>query len=177
MQRYAIGLGSNRRHGRYGPPARVVLAAIRTLEKAGVRPIAVSPIIATAPMGPAGRSFANAAAIVASEKMPGALLALLKQVERDFGRRRGRRWGARVLDLDILLWSGGSYRAAGLAIPHAGLPDRRFVLDPLVTIAPRWPAAGVLRVRHLHARLTRRLPTRSAGSGRVRSSVGRASDF
>uniref|UniRef100_UPI0015771B8A 2-amino-4-hydroxy-6- hydroxymethyldihydropteridine diphosphokinase n=1 Tax=Sphingomonas bacterium TaxID=1895847 RepID=UPI0015771B8A len=78
---------------------------------------------------------------------------------RAFGRRRGRRWGARVLDLDIVLWSGGSWRSPGLTIPHPAFRDRRFVLDPMVALAPRWrdPVTG-LTIRQLAAQLTRRRP-------------------
>jgi 2-amino-4-hydroxy-6-hydroxymethyldihydropteridine diphosphokinase len=85
------------------------------------------------------------------------MLARLKGFERDFGRRRGRRWGARVLDLDIVLWSGGAFRSRRLAIPHPRLGERKFVLGPLNAIAPNWPI-GSLRVRHLAERLARRAP-------------------
>lgn len=160
VHRYAIALGSNRRHGRHGAPRRVLAAALGTLGAAGVRVDAVSPTFPTPALGPAGRSFANAAALVATALAPPALLALLKQVERDFGRRRGRRWGLRVLDLDILLWSGGCWppahaRAApgALALPHTGLATRAFVLDPLATIAPGWRTPDGATVRQLRARL------------------------
>jgi 2-amino-4-hydroxy-6-hydroxymethyldihydropteridine diphosphokinase len=62
-----------------------------------------------------------------------------------------------VLDLDILLWSGGKWHDRTLTIPHSQLRVRRFVLDPLVTIAPAWRDPLTHRtVRQLHARLTRR---------------------
>ena len=57
----------------------------------------------------AGRDFANAVALVESGLEPPAMLARLKGIERDFGRRASRRWGPRVLDLDIALWSGGRF--------------------------------------------------------------------
>lgn len=121
--------------------------------------IAVSPIIPTPALGPAGRSFANAAVIVATDIDPPALLAKLKAMEAAFGRRRGRRWGARVLDLDIVLWSGGRWSRHGdrLVIPHRALELRDFVLRPLSTIAPDWRiGAGARTVRHARARLIRR---------------------
>jgi 2-amino-4-hydroxy-6-hydroxymethyldihydropteridine diphosphokinase len=80
------------------------------------------------------------------------MLARLKRLEREFGRRPGRRWGSRVLDLDIVLWSGGRFRSRRLKIPHAGLPQRSFVLQPLLAIAPGWRVNGALTVRHLAAR-------------------------
>ncbi len=166
MHLYAIALGSNRRHVRYGPPKGVIVAALDALRQAGLRVDAASPTIATAALGPAGRRFANAAAIVETPLDPPALLALLKAIERGFTRRRGRRWGPRVIDLDIVLWSGGSWppfpaRAAPgqLAIPHGAAAARLFVLMPLAAIAPRWrdPRSG-LTVRHLLARLIGRRP-------------------
>lgn len=148
---YAIALGSNR-PGRHGSPAREVAAALALLE-----PVAVSPILHTAPLGPSIRRFANAAAIIETEEEPPALLARLKAIERSFGRRRGRRWGARVIDLDIILWSGGSWGGAGLTVPHIQFRERRFVLDPLAAIAPDWrDPITALSVRQLQARLRRR---------------------
>lgn len=164
--RYAIAIGSNRRHGRHGPPAAVVRAALAAVDLAGAHVVARGPIIATAAIGPAGRGFANSAAIVASDLAPPAFLALLKAIERSFGRRPGRRWGPRVIDLDILLWSSGAWPppprrapAGRLAVPHAHLPSRRFVLDPLLPVAAGWRhPIGHLTVRHMHARLARPHP-------------------
>lgn len=151
---YAIALGSNRR-GRHGGPVAEVRAAIAALE--GV--VAVSPIIASVPLGPSIRRFANAAVLLESALAPPAMLARLKAIERAFGRRRGARWGARVIDLDIVLWSGGSWGTAALTVPHIAFRDRGFVLDPLRTIAPDWrdPVTG-LSIRQLHARLHKRAP-------------------
>lgn len=155
---YAIALGSNRRHGRHGPPARVLAAALDALAAEGAAVVASSAVLATAPLGPGGRRFANAAALVATPLAPPALLAVLQRIERAFGRRRGRRWGARVLDLDILLWSGGAWTTRSLRIPHPGLAGRRFVLDPLAAVAPGWRPRAPVAVRHLRARLTRPRP-------------------
>lgn len=165
MALYAIALGSNRRHGRYGAPARVLAAAIEALSARGVKPLAISPTFTTAPIGPSIRAFANAAALVETPLDPPALLAILKAIERDFGRRRGRRWGARVVDLDIVLWQKGSWssRRPALIIPHIGLAERRFVLDPLVRIAPSWPISRIGTVAQAHARLTRRAALHRSG--------------
>src|SRR5687767_311970 len=105
---YAIALGSNRRHGRHGAPAGVVGAAIAALADLGEVERA-SKIRATPAMGPAGRGFANAVALLSTSLDPDELLGTLKAIERDFGRRGGRRWGPRVLDLDIILWSEGPW--------------------------------------------------------------------
>ena len=156
---YAIALGSNRR-SRHGAPAATLRAALAALD--GVR--AVSAIRATPALGPAGRAFANAVAIVESDLMPDALLAGLKAVERAFGRRPGRRWGPRVLDLDIILWSEGAWDGAGPIIPHPEYRRRAFVLQPLAELAPFWrdPLTG-LRIRHLLARLTAPRPAHRSG--------------
>ena len=116
----------------------------------------MSPVLPTPALGPAGRSFANAAALLSSDLDPAELLARLKAVERDFGRRPGRRWGPRVLDLDIILWSGGAWAGGGLVVPHSEFRARAFVLEPLATIAPDWqdPLTGA-SVRQLLHRLRR----------------------
>ncbi|UAK24530.1 2-amino-4-hydroxy-6-hydroxymethyldihydropteridine diphosphokinase [Sphingomonas nostoxanthinifaciens] len=162
MYVYVIALGSNRRHGRHGAPRAVLAAAVAALSAHGIAPIRMSPIVDTPALGPAGRRFANAALLARTPLEPPDLLASLKTVERAFGRRRGRRWGTRVLDLDILLWSGGAWRSRALAIPHAALAERRFVLDPLVSIAPDWRIPSGASVRQLRARLTRPLPNHRA---------------
>ncbi len=151
---YAIALGSNR-PGRHGGPRDEIRAALAALD--GV--YAVSPIITTAPVGPSIRAFANAAALVESDLTPPQMLAALKAIERRFGRRRGQRWGARVIDLDIILWSGGRWRSAGLTVPHIAYAERAFVLHPLAHIAADWrdPRDG-RRIRHMRQSVDRRRP-------------------
>lgn len=146
---YVVAIGSNRR-GRHGGPRAEVAAALVLLGGEA------SPIIASAPLGPSTRTFANAALLIRSDEAPPALLARLKAIERDFGRRHGRRWGERVIDLDIILWSGGTWRSPTLTIPHPAFRARDFVLRPMAAIAPRWRDPHTARtVRQLHARLTR----------------------
>ena len=151
--RYAIALGSNRR-GRHGSPAETVRRAASDL---GVDRL--SSVCPTPALGPAGRSFANAAAILSSDLRPPDLLASLKQLERQFGRRAGRRWGPRILDLDLILWSEGTFSGAGLTIPHPDFRQRDFVLEPLAEIAADWrdPLTG-LSVRQLRHRLAAARP-------------------
>ncbi|HYG47433.1 MAG TPA: 2-amino-4-hydroxy-6-hydroxymethyldihydropteridine diphosphokinase [Allosphingosinicella sp.] len=159
---YAIALGSNRR-GRHGAPAATLRAAAAAIGAERLSAIRLTPAL-----GPAGRGFANAVALLRSELDPPALLARLKQVERDFGRRGGRRWGPRILDLDIILWSEGAWGGDGLVVPHPEFRRRRFVLDPLAEVAPDWrdPITGAT-VRQLLYRLgkARSLPSLE---GRVR---------
>jgi 2-amino-4-hydroxy-6-hydroxymethyldihydropteridine diphosphokinase len=108
--RYLIALGSNQRHARFGSPRRVLAAALERLRAEGVRVIAAAPIIETDPIGPSIRRYANSAAVIETGLEPQPLLALLKRIERAFGRRPGgQRWRARVIDLAIILGSGGAY--------------------------------------------------------------------
>ena len=157
-QLYAIAIGSNRSHGRFGRPTGVVEAAIAQLDQEfGL--FDASPIVLNAAHGGAGRDFANAVALVESDLKPPEILNRLKTIEREFGRRPGRRWGPRVLDLDIVLWSGGKFESRRLTVPHPQLAKRSFVLQPLAAIAPAW-RVGASNVRHLAHRLARRRPRR-----------------
>ncbi|MEM1052271.1 MAG: 2-amino-4-hydroxy-6-hydroxymethyldihydropteridine diphosphokinase [Pseudomonadota bacterium] len=151
---YLIALGSNQRHHSYGCPRDVVRAAMEELAALGTV-TARSKVIATDPIGPAQRRFANATLILESEYDPPSLLTGLKCSEREFGRREGRRWGDRVLDLDIVLWSGGVFSDPTLTIPHCEYRGRAFVLAPASEIAPFWrdPEIG-LTVRQMHSRLS-----------------------
>ena len=154
---YAIAIGSNRPHGRHGRPPGVVEAAIARLDQ-DFGLFDASPIVLNAAHGRAGRDFANAVALVESELDPPQMLKRLKAIEQDFGRRRGRRWGPRVLDLDLALWSGGRWRSRRLTVPHRQLASRSFVLQPLAAVAPGWRIEGPLTARHLAHRLARRRP-------------------
>jgi len=163
-QQYLIALGSNQRHARFGSPRRVLAAALERLEAEGARVIAAAAPIETAPVGPSIRRYANSAAVIETNLEPEGLLALLKRIEREFGRRPGgQRWRARVLDLDLVLWTGGPYASRTLTIPHPLFRTRAFVLTPALAVAPGWrdPVTGAT-LRQLHARLTDlpRLPKR-----------------
>lgn len=146
---YVIALGSNR-PGRHGGPRAEVAAAMAAL--GGL--VRASRISETPPLGPSIRRFANAAALIESDETPPELLARLKRIEAGFGRRRGRRWGARVIDLDIVLWSGGCWADRRLTVPHQRFRERAFVLAPLVSIAGDWrdPVSG-FSIRQLAYRL------------------------
>lgn len=158
---YAIGLGSNRRHGRFGAPSDVLHGAITAMADAGLSIEARSAIMATPPLGPSARRFANAAILVRTPLDPPALLDVLKDLEVRFGRRRGRRWGSRVIDLDILLWSGGCWsrkQGRALHIPHREIERRDFVLRPLEQIVPGWRVGRSARtVRQARHRLRRQV--------------------
>lgn len=156
---YAIAIGSNRPHGRFGRPPQVVEAAIARLDcHFGL--FDASRILLNKAHGGAGRDFANAVALVESDLVPPEMLRALKTIETDFGRRSGRRWGARVLDLDIVDWSGGKWRSRELTVPHASAADRAFVIEPLASIAPGWQLEAPITARQLAHRLARSRPRR-----------------
>ena len=156
---YAIAIGSNRAHGRYGRPTGVVEAAIGRLDQ-DFGLFDAAPILINPAHGAVGRDFANSVALIESDLDPPALLKCLKGMERDFGRRRGRRWGPRVLDLDIIAWSGGKWSSHGLTIPHRSAISRSFVIGPLATVAPGWTLDGHVTAHHFAHRLARRRPRR-----------------
>ncbi|WP_245228764.1 2-amino-4-hydroxy-6-hydroxymethyldihydropteridine diphosphokinase [Pontixanthobacter sp. CEM42] len=157
-QTYLIALGSNIRHPLYGSPRAVVAAASDMLDELGVV-TERSTIIDSAPLGPSNRRYANSALILESELGPDQLLTLLKHIEHSFGMRRGGRWQARVLDLDVVLWGGGIWASESLGIPHAEFRKRDFVLGPAAEIAPHWrdPVTS-LSLQQLFARLTKPRP-------------------
>ena len=160
-QRYLIALGSNRRHGRFGPPERVLQAALGELAGRKITIEAKGPVLPSAPLGPSLRRYANSAAVIKTGLGPEALLGVLQAAERKFGRRRGgQRWGARVLDLDIVLWSGGMWASPGLLIPHPQFRQRAFVLTPALAVGAKWrdPVTG-LTLRQLRTRLLRPTPS------------------
>ncbi|MEG8044214.1 2-amino-4-hydroxy-6-hydroxymethyldihydropteridine diphosphokinase [Sphingomonas sp. LR59] len=151
---YAIALGSNRR-GLHGAPEREIAAALEALGDV----VARSPTVASAPLGPSNRRYANAVALIETQEDPAALLVRLKRIERAFGRRPGRRWGSRVLDLDIILWSGGVWSSPGLTVPHAAFRTRGFVLGPLSALVPKWRDPLTHRtIRQLAQMVDRRHP-------------------
>lgn len=156
---YAIAVGSNQSLAREFGPVALVGAAMEALDSHPLSLVSRSAIIYSAPLGPSRRRYVNAVVVIETGLPPSDLLIHLQEIEDRYGRRRQRRWGARTLDLDIILWSGGIWSDPALAIPHVAFRDRTFVLGPLAEIAPQWrdPVSG-LSVKHLHARLSRRKP-------------------
>ena len=98
----------------------------------------VSPLVETPPAeGVAGGPFLNGVAELATALSPRHLLRELQAIEKALGRPRDHARGtARTIDLDILLYGDRIVREAGLDIPHPRLAQRRFVLEPLVALAP-----------------------------------------
>ena len=152
---YLIALGSNQRHPRYGTPAHVLRHAAGAIADTLGMVTALSRIIRSAPVGPSTRRYANAALRLESDLAPPDMLEGVQVIEAEFDRvRRGQRWRARTLDLDIVLWNGGAFVGPDLIIPHPLFRERAFVLGPASQIAPAWhdPITG-LTLRQLRASL------------------------
>ncbi len=136
----AIALGSN-----LGDSKTILESALDTLHQtAGIIVTARSPLFQTAPIGPPQPDYLNACALLETTLTPPALLTVLLQTETQFGRQRNERWGARTLDLDLLLFNDVTLNTNSLEIPHPRMTERAFVLIPLATIAPDWiePVSG-----------------------------------
>ncbi len=138
-----IALGSNQ-SGPWGTPEQTLQRALVELNKLPVKLMRVSGLIQTAPFGVANQpNFVNAVAQIETALSPHALLRRLHMIERHAGRKRGRRWGPRTLDLDIIDYNGQCMKQKSqvpkaLILPHPGIAERSFVLEPIAEIAPRW---------------------------------------
>lgn len=80
--------------------------------------------------------FVNMAVEAETDVSPRELLELIKRIESDMGRRPGKKWGPRVIDIDILMYDHLQINEEGLSVPHPLLHERVFVLEPLAEIAP-----------------------------------------
>ncbi len=129
-----LGLGSN-----LGDRLEHMREAVRHLAAVPhVEIQRVSSLYETAPMGgPADQNwFLNAVVAVRTRLSPGGLLQACRQIEGDLGRVRGERFGPRTMDVDVLLYADHIIKTAELTVPHPRLHERRFVLVPLVEVAP-----------------------------------------
>ncbi len=137
----AIGLGGNLGDA----PKSLCFALEQLAAHAQIHIAAISRLYRSAPIGPAGQpDYANAVVGINTSLSPIALLDALQAIEQMTGRERLVRWGARTLDLDILLYGEVKIQSERLTIPHAELLNRAFVLIPLADIA----AARVLPNGH-----------------------------
>ncbi|MBE0468674.1 MAG: 2-amino-4-hydroxy-6-hydroxymethyldihydropteridine diphosphokinase [Methyloprofundus sp.] len=136
-----IGLGSNLAT----PEAQIRAArqAINALNAA--QETAFSSLYRSPPMGPQDQpDYVNAVMAVETDLSAIELLRCLQKIELDHGRvRKNERWGARTLDLDILLYGQQVINLPDLIVPHYGLAKRAFVLYPLQEIAPSLQLPGL----------------------------------
>jgi 2-amino-4-hydroxy-6-hydroxymethyldihydropteridine diphosphokinase len=144
-RRVWIALGCNVPSA-WGSPIHTLDEACLRLSRHGIRIEAVSSYFITASVG-GGRQpdFVNGVVVARVDVPPASLLRCLKRVERAAGRRAGRHWGPRPLDLDIIdagMVVGGLTRgrrpAGRIVLPHPEVHRRAFVLVPLLEVAPHW---------------------------------------
>lgn len=104
-----------------------------------VKVLQASSIYETEPVGFKDQSwFLNAAVKIETKLPPLSMLYLLQGIERRLGRVRGKRWGPRKVDLDILLYNNVILKDEKLTLPHPQMHKRRFVLIPLIELGSRW---------------------------------------
>lgn len=129
----AIALGGNLGD----PPATLATALHRLAAHPGISIMACSPLYRSTAIGPEGQpDYANAVILISTLLPPLPLLDILQQLENEAGRLRMVRWGARTLDLDLLLFGEDSISHPRLQVPHPEMTQRQFVMRPLHDIAP-----------------------------------------
>ncbi|MBI4529652.1 MAG: 2-amino-4-hydroxy-6-hydroxymethyldihydropteridine diphosphokinase [Deltaproteobacteria bacterium] len=129
-----IGIGSN-----LGKKKENYLEALSRIAKIpNTKIIRESSLYESEPLGEAKHWYVNGAIEIETELKPEALLEKLKNIERAMGRKKARkRWDARIIDLDILLYHNLIVEKKNLKIPHPEMHKRRFVLVPLSEIGPQ----------------------------------------
>jgi 2-amino-4-hydroxy-6-hydroxymethyldihydropteridine diphosphokinase len=133
-----LGLGSN-----LGDRLVHLREAVALLGERAVHPVRSSRVYETDPVGgPPQPRYLNAVLEVDTRLDPQELLAACLEVEKDLGRVRGERWGARVIDIDVLTYGDRRVEEPGLQIPHPRMHERAFVLIPLLELAADPPLPG-----------------------------------
>ena len=130
----AIALGSN-----LGDSEKTLTGAVEAIEShTQIKLIVCSSWYRTKPVGPPQPDYLNGCITIATDLPPQDLLSFLLAVEQQFGRERNLRWGARTLDLDLILYGDSIVDTPNLQIPHPRMHQRAFVLVPLAQIAGDW---------------------------------------
>ena len=137
-----IGIGSN-----VGNKRENFFEAVERVGKLpDTRVIKESSLYESEPLGDAKDWYVNGAVEIETKFKPDMLLKKFKNIERAMGRKKvKKRWGARIIDLDILLYDSAVVKKKDLRIPHPEMSTRKFVLIPLSEIAPQvvHPELGV----------------------------------
>jgi 2-amino-4-hydroxy-6-hydroxymethyldihydropteridine diphosphokinase len=131
--RVFLGLGSNLDT----PIEQLREARLAISNVKGISEIAFSSLYRSPPMGSQNQpDYVNAVMAIETDLLPLELLAAMQAIENEQGRIRKERWGARTLDIDILLFGDDILDLPNLIVPHYGMTERAFVLYPLFEIAP-----------------------------------------
>lgn len=149
LNRACIAIGSN-----IEPRAEHLRAGVEALRE-GLVPdgsvVAVSRFLETEAVVLTGQTpgspYLNGACVIETSRSPRELLVLCLEIERTRGRDRNAegRWGARTLDMDLLLFGDQVIHEPGLDIPHPRMLERRFVLEPLAEVAGEWLVPGTTK--------------------------------
>src|SRR5690349_2697952 len=134
MHRVYIGLGSNLGDRK----ANIREAEEKIVALPETRIVKASSLYESEPLGNAKTWFVNNVIEVETEFEPDELLKRTKAIETAMGRKRvkGKRWGSRIIDLDLLLFDNQTINKRNLKLPHPEMHKRRFVLLPLSELAP-----------------------------------------
>ena|SRR5581483_4789492 len=132
--RVYIGIGSNLGDRK----ANTIEALDRVAKLPGTKIVRASSLYESEPLGDAKTWFVNSVIEIETDIHAEELLKKLKAIEKAMGRKRvkGKRWGSRIIDLDILLADHDVVEKRALKIPHPEMHKRRFVLLPLAELAP-----------------------------------------
>ena len=143
METFYIGLGSNL-SGSMGDPQQQIQTALEKIsDHPEIHELNTSSFYRTSPVGPQDQpEFINAVAQAKTSLTPLALLDYLQKIENEHGRERKEHWGARTLDLDILIFGQQSIHNTRLIIPHPRIEERAFVLVPLIELEPNFCSAS-----------------------------------
>jgi 2-amino-4-hydroxy-6-hydroxymethyldihydropteridine diphosphokinase len=135
VRRAYLGIGSN-----LGDRLARLQSAVEGLAAdPGVSVVAVSPVYETAPVGgPPQADYLNAVVAIDTALSARGLLELAQQLEAAAERVRVERWGARTLDVDVLLIENERVVEPDLVVPHPRIAERAFVLVPLADLDPTW---------------------------------------
>jgi 2-amino-4-hydroxy-6-hydroxymethyldihydropteridine diphosphokinase len=142
-----LGLGSN-----VGDREANLREALKRLESEGTRVVRRSSLYETEPQELRDQPwFLNAVVEVETDLFPLQLLACIRNIEREMGRRRVTSKGPRNIDIDILFYGRNVIDTPDLEVPHPRIAQRRFVLEPLAEIAPsfRHPLTGKTAIEML----------------------------
>lgn len=134
MKSVYLSLGSN-----IGDRAENIFSALSVLQSSGVEIKKLSSFYETSAVGFNQRDFYNVAAEIGTVLLPDDLLSVLKQIEIILGRKPSKRWGPRIIDIDILFYGRCVIKSKSLTIPHKEIQNRLFVLHPLNEIAADFP--------------------------------------
>ena len=126
-----IALGSNLDN----PPRQLKQACLRLSQLQGLTSLTVSSVFTSLPMGPQDQPpFFNAVATCLYTEEPRQLLAELQAIEQAMGRVKVRHWGERCIDLDIIQMGAQLINDIDLVIPHPGISERLFVVEPMIEL-------------------------------------------